>query len=425
MTTLDRVFVINKDGQPLSPTKRFAKVRRMLDDGQAKIHCYEPFTIIMCEQIDVEDHKNMKLGIDVGSLHIGLEANDGREEHLKEQIDVLEDESRRIAKRREARRTRRHYTTEHRKPRFDNRRRQKGWLPPSIRHKLDVHVDAILDTLEILPIKEVTVEVPCFDTHRMVDPDVRETGYENGPQRGFKNVRDYVLERDGRKCRVCGRQKGLQAHHIESRISGGDSPGNLVTLCDKCHAKYHVGEIVLDGISRAPSLKHATQATVIGAYLIQELSDLLPEDVALLTTDGIETALIRESHGIEKSHIEDARIIAGGEEVTPANCTYRKKKLRRHNRHYFKANLLKGGRRKRNTGAFEVRGFRRFDVVMLDGRELCWIDGLRSSGYFKLRRMDGSLVVTSKETSRQRDSSVSWRRLKLKKRSSGYLSWKE
>ena len=99
--------------------------------------------------------------------------------------------------------------------------------------------------------------------------------------------------------------------------------------------------------------------------------------------------------------------------------------MRDQNREYYRANLLKGGRRKANTVVGEVYGFRRYDVVLVDGKEECWIDGLRSSGYFKLRYFDGNLVVTSKANSKKADSSVSRKRLTLVRHSRGYLSWSD
>ena len=45
-------------------------------------------------------------------------------------------------------------------------------------------------------------------------------------------VRDYVLERDGSCCRVCGRYVENPAlHHIRYRSQGGlDIPSNLITI---------------------------------------------------------------------------------------------------------------------------------------------------------------------------------------------------
>ena len=52
----------------------------------------------------------------------------------------------------------------------------------------------------------------------------------------FWNVREYVLFRDGHQCQCCkGKSKDpiLNVHHIESRMTGGNAPNNLITLCDR------------------------------------------------------------------------------------------------------------------------------------------------------------------------------------------------
>lgn len=60
----------------------------------------------------------------------------------------------------------------------------------------------------------------------------------SGPERPFEGmaaparVREFVLERDGHCCRVCGAYvEYAHLHHIDYRSQGGDnSPGNLITL---------------------------------------------------------------------------------------------------------------------------------------------------------------------------------------------------
>lgn len=52
-------------------------------------------------------------------------------------------------------------------------------------------------------------------------------------------VRDAVLERDGRRCRLCG-SDGNHVHHIMPRHCGGaDNPINLMTVCTACHKMIH------------------------------------------------------------------------------------------------------------------------------------------------------------------------------------------
>ena len=57
-------------------------------------------------------------------------------------------------------------------------------------------------------------------------------------------TRDIVLARDGYKCTICGtkgdRNNRLTMHHKKYRRNGGDgSVGNLVTICEQCHRKFH------------------------------------------------------------------------------------------------------------------------------------------------------------------------------------------
>jgi len=60
------VYVISKNGQPLMPTKRCGKVRRLLNKNNAKVIKRCPFTIQLL--YDSEEHKqDITLGVDAGS----------------------------------------------------------------------------------------------------------------------------------------------------------------------------------------------------------------------------------------------------------------------------------------------------------------------------------------------------------------------
>ena len=54
----------------------------------------------------------------------------------------------------------------------------------------------------------------------------------------FAGLREAVLDRDGRRCRVCdepgGRKRSLAVHH---RAPGRSELGLMITLCLACHAK--------------------------------------------------------------------------------------------------------------------------------------------------------------------------------------------
>jgi 5-methylcytosine-specific restriction endonuclease McrA len=52
-----------------------------------------------------------------------------------------------------------------------------------------------------------------------------------------RDLRAFVLARDGNRCRRCGSIENLVADHILSRRNGGSHhPENLQALCDRCNA---------------------------------------------------------------------------------------------------------------------------------------------------------------------------------------------
>lgn len=117
-----------------------------------------------------------------------------------------------------------------------------------MKYKIDAHIRVIDNVCSILPISRIVIEVAQFDTQKINNPEISGKEYQEGDQLGFWNVREYVLARDGHKCQYCkgkSKSKILNVHHIESRKTGGDSPSNLITLCEICHKEYHKGNIDL------------------------------------------------------------------------------------------------------------------------------------------------------------------------------------
>jgi 5-methylcytosine-specific restriction endonuclease McrA len=56
----------------------------------------------------------------------------------------------------------------------------------------------------------------------------------------YENLRQQILRRDSWRCQSCGAMANLEVHHKEFRShSGGDSEGNLITLCADCHKTAH------------------------------------------------------------------------------------------------------------------------------------------------------------------------------------------
>ncbi|TMB81329.1 MAG: HNH endonuclease, partial [Chloroflexi bacterium] len=186
--------------------------------------------------------QDVSLGIDAGTQHIGVSATAERRVFFEAEVLPRTDIQELLATRRQFRRARRNRKTRYRKARFLNRKKAQGWLAPSVQHKVDCHLKTIRLVHQILPVSRTTVEVAQFDMQKICHPEIEGKAYQQGPQLGFWNVREYVLFRENHCCQWCqGKSKDpiLNVHHIESRKTGGDSPDNLITLCETCHDHIH------------------------------------------------------------------------------------------------------------------------------------------------------------------------------------------
>lgn len=404
------VYVLNQNGQPLMPTENHAKVRVLLKQGKVKVVNKCPFTIQLLYSSTNYTQK-VTLGVDSGSKHIGISATTKNKVLFESDVELRNDIVDLISTRRELRRSRRNRKLRYRKPRFNNRKRSDGWLAPSVRQKVDSHITMIAKVHKILPISNVVVEVASFDIQKIQNPEISGTDYQQGEQLDFWNVREYVLFRDGYTCQCCkgkSKDKILNVHHIESRKIGGNAPNNLITLCETCHTGYHKGIVKLPKtIHRGMSFKDATFMGIMRWALYEKLKTIY-SDVKL--TYGYITKNIRIENGLPKDHYIDARCISGNPNAVSNGDVYYYKKVRCHNRQIHKNTILKGGYRKRNQAAYEVKGFRLYDTVLWKGQK-CFIFGRRSTGRMDLRLLDGTHI----------NASVGYKNLKLLRKRSTYL----
>ena len=124
--------------------------------------------------------------------------------------------------------------------------------------------------------------------------------------------------------------------------------------------------------------------------LLRELRQIYP---VVVETFGYETKYTRQQHGIEKSHVNDARCISGNPIAKPCH-TLKSQFVRVHNRQMHKMKTIKGGVRRMNQAPKYVFGFKLFDKVLFDG-QVCFIFARRQSGRFDLRLLDGEKVNAS------------------------------
>ena len=381
------VYVLNRHGKPLMPCHP-AKVRILLKQGKAKVVKRTPFTIQLL--YGSSGYKQpVTLGVDSGYSVIGLSAITDRRELFRAKVKLRTDIVRLLSERRQYRRFRRYRKIWYRKPRFLNRRRPEGWISPSFQNKLNAHLKVINQVRSILPVSQINVEMAAFDIQKIKNPEISGAEYQNGPQKGFRNIREYVLHRDGHTCQHCrgkSEDRVLEVHHLVSRKIGGNSPDNLITLCRTCHQKVSQGKIRLN-VTPPRSFKAETFMTAVRRMLVNRLKEL---GIRVSHTYGYITKSRRIELGLPKSHTNDAFVIAGGKNQIRAGFEYLMVQVRKCNR-----KLFKGVRSHiRNTAERFIRGFQRFDKVCWRGIE-CFIFGRRKSGYFDIRKLDGTKVHSS------------------------------
>ncbi len=380
------VYVINKNGNPLMPCKE-AKARHLLEQGKAIVVTRTPFTIQLAWDC-IENTQPITLGVDSGYQNIGLSATTDKQEVFSAEVQLRKDMVKLNSERKMYRKNRRNRKTRYREARFLNRRIPKEWLAPSIQHKLDSHIKVIDMVKKILPITRIVVEVAAFDIQKINNSEIEGKEYQNGEQSGFSNVREYVLYRDGHICQNCKGKSGdkiLEVHHIVSRQTGGNRPANLITLCRTCHDKATQGDLKLK-VKTSNGFKAESFMTMVRWRLIDKLREL-GNDVS--HSYGYLAKSKRRKLSLEKSHINDAFVIANGTNQSRLNG-YQIKQVRRSNR-----KLFKGIRSHvKNTAPRFVHGFQRYDKVLWNNVE-CFIFGRRISGYFELRDIEGQKLNSS------------------------------
>ncbi|MDY5907448.1 MAG: RNA-guided endonuclease IscB [Bullifex sp.] len=351
-----------------------------------------PFTIRLKSVVDGHVQP-VSLGVDPGYRHIGLSSTTDSQVLFEAVAECRTDIPKLMEKRLSLRRGRRHRRTRYREQRFDNRIRSKhrGWLAPSVEQRIGYHIHLIGFVCRLLPVSRIVVEEAKFDIHRIQNPDVEGFAYQQGPQYGFDNVKEYVRWRDEYRCRKCRSKTYLEVHHIVQRKDGGpDRPDNLVTLCHYCHTALHRGEFTL----RKPKggYKAPTFMGVMRHELVRRLREKYGDMVS--TTYGYLTKLERIKASLAKDHNTDARAISGNAEAKLDDAVWNITKHRCHNRRLHREVPAKHGRRQAAQATHRVFGFGLHDrVVALGSGQTCRVSGLRTSGYFALRTLNDNTLL--------------------------------
>lgn len=381
------VYVVDKHGKPLMPTKRFGKVRHLLNNSKAVVINTKPFTIRLKYE---STHYTQPVyeGIDTGRENIGDAASleNGKNVFLSNvrtnNKSIKKNMQDRAAFRRERRRHHRqrkqrkaihdgtaikkgdndtvrtkhncksvtisyptaekpvtHKIIRGKEGKFANRKRPEGWITPSAKQVVQITMNEIRQTAKILPITHISLERVAFDFQKLENQSIRCWQYGKGPLFGFKSYKDYIwAEQDGR-CACCGKPI-TQYHHIIHRADGGiDNVKNIIGLCDKCHHEVH------DSANAEERLKEL-KAGMEQKYYVGLLNSVIPvlieevsaycekRGISFTVIDGKTTAKTREKYSLTKDHCIDAYAIslADRNDITDTeicNTIYQKRRFKK------------------------------------------------------------------------------------------------
>jgi 5-methylcytosine-specific restriction endonuclease McrA len=322
-----RVFVVDKDRKPLDPCHP-ARAREMLRKGRAAILRRFPFTIIIKDrEANSSVIHGHRIKIDPGSKVTGIAVvaeDTGRVvfaaeiEHRGRAIKAA------LESRSSLRRTRRLRKTRYRQPRFDNRTRPKGWLPPSLESRIANILTWVEKLRRSCPVRAISQELVKFDIQAMETPEISGTEYQQGTLAGYE-VREYMLEKWRRKCAYCGKEGvPLQIEHIQPKSKGGtDRVSNLALACKPCNLKKgnHPIEDFLKGKTELLSkIKRQAKAPLKDASAVNAtrwalFGRLKASGLPVECGSGGRTKFNRTQQKLPKSHWIDAACVGASTPV--------------------------------------------------------------------------------------------------------------
>jgi 5-methylcytosine-specific restriction endonuclease McrA len=368
------VFVLDSNKKPLLPCKP-CRAGSLLKHGKAKVFKRCPFTIILNKQVE-EVTESVTLKIDPGSkttgialvqcdrVVFGMELNH-RGGLIKKSLD----------QRRAIRRGRRNRNTRYRQARFLNRRKQQGWLAPSLQHRVLTTMTWVRRLMKSASVSVIVQELVRFDMQQCENPEITGVEYQQGELAGYE-VREYLLEKWGRKCAYCDAENApMQIEHIQPRASGGTNRvSNLCLACHKCNQKKSDKPIEVflakkpERIAKIKSqakrpLKDAAAVNITRWALFNALKTT---DVPVSAGTGGRTKWNRTRFGLPKAHWIDAACVGNIESIQlailkPLTVTCRGQGGRQ------KAALNKYGYPTRHNQCKPIKGWRNGDIAKFGG----------------------------------------------------------
>jgi 5-methylcytosine-specific restriction endonuclease McrA len=317
---VSKVFVLDTNKQPLNPIYP-RRARMLLSQGKAAVFRRYPFTVILKDEVANPKIESLRVKIDPGAKTTGLAlVNDSTGavvwvtelQHRGFQIrDAL-------TSRRQLRRSRRNRKTRYRKPRFLNRTRLKGWLPPSLNSRVSNILTWVKRVSSLCQITAISEELVRFDTQQMEDSEISGVGYQQGTLAGYE-IREFLLEKWNRTCAYCGvKDTPLEIEHINPRSKGGSNRvSNLCLACNPCNQKKG-NQDIKDFLKGKPDLlkrilsqakRPLADTAAVNATRWNLYENLKKTGLPVEVGTGGRTKYNRTIRGLEKTHYWDAACV--------------------------------------------------------------------------------------------------------------------
>jgi 5-methylcytosine-specific restriction endonuclease McrA len=299
-----------------------SRARILLKKGRAKVHKRYPFTIRLVDRTEGQT-QSVALKLDPGASVTGLAiVRQDREDpsrqvvlHLAEVTHRGKTVRKHIIQRAMFRRRRRTANLRYRAPRFNNRTRPPGWLPPSLQSRVQNITSLVSRYRALAPITSLCVESVRFDLQKLQDPEITGLEYQQGTLAGYE-VREYLLEKWGRQCAYCDAENvPVEIDHIHPRARQGSERISNLTIafrpCNQRKASEPVESFLASKPERlkrilAQSKKPLDAAAAVNSTRSALVTRLRATKLPLFTSSGGRTKFNRQALGLPKSHALDA-----------------------------------------------------------------------------------------------------------------------
>jgi 5-methylcytosine-specific restriction endonuclease McrA len=373
----NRVFVLDAEKKPLMPCHP-ARARELLDKGKAAIYRRFPFTIILKDRKG-GDTQPVAVKIDPGSKATGvavvIDFDRGKTVVFAAEIEHRGQAIKKaIDSRRATRRRRRSRKTRYRQPRFLNRTKPKGWLPPSLESRIANVLTWVARLRRYCPVSAISQELVRFDLQQVENPEIAGVEYQQGTLVGYE-IREYLLEKWHRKCAYCGkRDVPFQIEHIVARTNGGTNRiSNLALACIPCNqdkGSRPVEEFLKDKPELLAKILHQARAPLKDASAVNKTRwklwrQLTATGLPVECGSGGRTKFNRTTQGLPKAHWLDAACIGvSGESIKlDASQSFLAIKAMGRGRHQVCRTDKFGFPRQWCARSKRVRGFQTGDIV--------------------------------------------------------------